>query len=468
MTFRHAAIGVLAMLAAAMFAAVFARPASAQERQMLRDKMIQWGDYDQFVVSGPGGARNCAETCANDPRCKAWTFIRPVNQCRLKHSVGPVVDNPCCVSGVKPDAEAADAGGKPAHCADYARAAIAANEQNMSQGCQLQGPRWSDDFQAHYSWCMGAHREQSATETQARASDIARCQQASNEDAGAKCDHFARISMVQVDSARKAHCALPPGDRRWANDIEVHRRACLEAPARVLATGIADREAVLTGCLAAAGEARQACDGYGNRAMEQVRAATASGCDIGGPRWSSSRAQQVQWCLSAAPATRRAEADARTQQLVVCTQQAAKRQQCGQYAEAATSQALRNVNENCGFEGPDWSRYKDEHAAFCMQAGESQLRQAIANRDAALQQCQSRAAVDPECDDYARRAVRIGEINAERSCGLDGQGWSSDYQDHYEFCLRSNPVERRRRAMEQRQALFACSTDHGFTLELGF
>ena len=444
-----------------------AATAWAQQDQAMRDKMIQAGDYDQFQVPGPGGVRACAETCANDPRCRAWTFVRPVNQCRLKYEVGQIVENPCCVSGVKPG-EAADAGGKQGFCSDYARNAVAANDQNMRQGCHLQGSRWSGDFQTHYSWCMGVHREEANTESEARSADLGQCQQTANADAAAKCDHYARISMVQIETAQKAHCSLPSGDLRWGDNLDDRRQACLQAPMRVLEHDIADREAVLATCLAAAGQPQEACHAYVDKAMEQVAAAAANGCDVSGPDWSSARAEHLHWCLNADPGARKGLIEQRGRQIIVCTQQAAKRQGCNQYAEAAVGQALRAANQQCDVRGPNWSRYKDEHVAFCMQASDNELHAASAYRESALEDCQAHATLDPECDDYAKRAVRLAAVNIDKTCGLEGEAWTTEYNDHYKFCIRSNPVERRRRAERLRHELFACSLDHGFKLELGF
>ena len=456
------------MLLAAAFLSLTPVPGLAQERQFLRDKIIFGGDYDQFTIAGQGGGRVCAETCANDPRCRAWTYIRPVNQCRLKHGAATIADNACCVSGVKPDTDTVENGGKQAFCADYARAAITANNQNNNLGCQLQGARWSDDFQAHYTWCMGAQRNDAASETQSRTNDLGHCQQAASEGAAAKCDHYARISMVQIETARKAHCAVPRDDRRWVNDIDIHRRGCLDAPARVLQTGIAERETVLTKCFAAAGQAHEDCDRYADKAVEQVANASAMGCDVSGSRWSTSRAEQMQFCLANDSGSRRAESEARVQKVAQCSEQTAKRHDCEQYADAAIAQALHGVNENCGFKGAAWSRYKDEHIAFCMQAGRAELRDADAGRDADLAQCQARATLDPACDEFAKREVRFGDVNARQNCGLEGDVWSDGYKEHYQFCLKSNPFERRIRVIQQRRDLFGCSIQHGFKLELGF
>ena len=457
----------IAMLAAALLLGLWATPSLAEDGGLLRDTMIQWGDYNQFKTAGPNGARACAETCASDPRCKAWTFVRPVSQCRLKHDAGPVVANTCCVSGYKA-AAASDAGGKGAFCADYARNAVTSANLNLSQGCELNGPRWGADFQAHYAWCMRVPRDNSSAETQARTLELGRCTSSANTDLDPKCNHYARVSMVQVETARKARCVLPANDGRWANDINVHKQACLRAPNRVFPAEISNREAALTACLASAGQADQSCGTYADKALQQVRDAAANACGFAGRPWSSSRALHLQWCSDASPAARKAEIDSRTEQLASCAQHAVKRKTCDQYADAAVQQSLRNENESCGFSGPNWSPYQDDHVAFCLQADGARLRNETAKRDASLQQCHAHNTVNAECDEYAKRAMRLSKINDQRDCGNDGELWGADYATHYQACTQSNPQERRDQMSERRQALFECSNDHGFTLELGF
>ena len=442
--------------------------ALAQDADMRRDKVVQTADYDRFRVAGPRGVRSCSETCTNDARCTAWTFEKISGLCHLKHDQGPMTDNTCCISGLKPTAAQADVGGKQGYCADYARAAVAANAQNTAQNCHLAGPRWSDDFQAHYTWCMGTHRDDVAAETAARNADVAQCQETANADASAKCDHFVRISKVQIETAKQAHCSLPQGDLRWGDNLEEQKQSCLRAPARVLEHTIAERETMLSRCFEAAGEAQEACNSYADKAIEQVGLATKTGCDVSGPVWSSSRAEHMQFCLRSGPGVAKAQADDRAKQIAVCSQQVARHSACDQYAEAAVQQAIQAGNQNCDVQGPNWSRYKDEHIAFCMQADDGQLRAAAAERDTGIKRCQERVAVDPDCDNFAKRSVQLTRINDEKDCGLDGEAWDNDYKVHYQFCVRSNPFERRRRFELLRRSLFACSLDHGFKLELGF
>lgn len=95
-------------------------PARAQSDEPVfqNDTMIQSGDYDSFKVPRRRGAGACAEACLRDPRCKAWTYIRTVEQCRLKYEVGVAVANKCCISGRK-DRKSAG-GSRQEFCADYA------------------------------------------------------------------------------------------------------------------------------------------------------------------------------------------------------------------------------------------------------------------------------------------------------------------------------------------------------------
>jgi len=67
------------------------------------------GDYTRFFVPS-GDPELCSARCDREVRCRAWTFSYPGTAsiggsssavCWLKSEVKPVVENPCCVSGVK-------------------------------------------------------------------------------------------------------------------------------------------------------------------------------------------------------------------------------------------------------------------------------------------------------------------------------------------------------------------------------
>jgi hypothetical protein len=62
-------------------------------------------DYRDFDLSDPG-YESCRDACAGDPKCKAYTYVKPGVQgpnarCWLKTSVPDSGSSACCVSGVK-------------------------------------------------------------------------------------------------------------------------------------------------------------------------------------------------------------------------------------------------------------------------------------------------------------------------------------------------------------------------------
>jgi PAN domain len=62
-------------------------------------------DYRSFDLPAPR-PELCRDACWNEPRCRAFTYVRPGVQgpsarCWLKHTVAPARPNDCCLSGVK-------------------------------------------------------------------------------------------------------------------------------------------------------------------------------------------------------------------------------------------------------------------------------------------------------------------------------------------------------------------------------
>lgn len=60
-------------------------------------------DYTSF--KGQAGAKSCQEDCIRDPKCKAWTYVKPrtfqdaEGRCWLKHSQPARTPNKDCISG---------------------------------------------------------------------------------------------------------------------------------------------------------------------------------------------------------------------------------------------------------------------------------------------------------------------------------------------------------------------------------
>jgi hypothetical protein len=63
------------------------------------------GDYRSFETPPDATGRACAAACESEPRCRAWTYLRPGYQgpaarCYLKDRVTTPRRRPCCISGV--------------------------------------------------------------------------------------------------------------------------------------------------------------------------------------------------------------------------------------------------------------------------------------------------------------------------------------------------------------------------------
>ena len=63
-------------------------------------------DYRNFAIYPPLNCDECQRACMQDPRCRAWTYVKPGvgrtrARCWLKNSVPPSVRNTNCISGVK-------------------------------------------------------------------------------------------------------------------------------------------------------------------------------------------------------------------------------------------------------------------------------------------------------------------------------------------------------------------------------
>ena len=121
---------------------------------------------------------------------------------------------------------------------------------------------------------------------------------------------------------------------------------------------------------------------------------------------------------------------------------------CDQYAKTAVSQYMKNMESACGFTGPAWSPDYNHHYDWCMrvprtqsEAGTSQRTDDLANRCGAVQPSQpegggTMSGSEVRCDQYAKTAISQNRQNMERACGFTGPAWVSEYNHHYDWCVR--------------------------------
>ena len=215
-----------------------------------QNSIIHSGDYDSFRVSPNRGWGACQRACKGDPRCRAWTFIKPGRQCRLKYSAGQSTRNNCCVSGVKRQQRVGAGrrrGGQQRFCSDYATEAVSVNEANLANRCRYRGRSWDANYVGHYQACLRLSRDRANDLAGDRRRMIKECSSHGDSSKEARCNHYVRVTGVQIATNQRAGCGFR--GRRWADNDSRHRRRCMNNTGAVSSDATLRRERKIRRCL---------------------------------------------------------------------------------------------------------------------------------------------------------------------------------------------------------------------------
>ncbi len=113
---------------------------------------------------------------------------------------------------------------------------------------------------------------------------------------------------------------------------------------------------------------------------------------------------------------------------------------CGQYAKTAQAQQQENIRLSCGFKGGRWLTNYSIHFDWCMGASTANANSETNTRNNQLNQCRNKGnrSNSAFCDGYAKSAVAHQQQNIQLRCGYTGGRWQSNYNNHYNWCMRSN------------------------------
>jgi PAN domain len=313
----HDLAAAFALALTILLMAVVVSPASAQ------DATSRLGaDYDIFSIGG-SDPKLCAAACAEDPRCKAWSFIKTIGQCRLKHTAVAPVANACCASGVKTVAP------RPARpeeiaCADYAVEALDQNNANITNQCGYRGPTWPVSFSDAYSRCLDASPRLRKAERDDRAQSIEECRTVVARSDELACDHYARLSVEEMKTNQQNRCRLR--GPLWSDRASDHVTYCQGVTRAVLADATVQREDAIRQCLGRTGvgtdDSERACAVYVDKSLSQVVQAQQLRCGraFSGPTWTPDQAQHFAFCQARPAKERDALLRQRADALVKCEQ----------------------------------------------------------------------------------------------------------------------------------------------------
>lgn len=286
--------------------------ASAVEQGQIR----LGSDYDIFQTGG-NDYKACERACNDDARCKAWTFLTNLGQCRLKHSEAPKFDNACCVSDVKRD-KPKDRRADEVLCSDFAVAALNDNNANLSNRCGYRGPLWSASFGDVFNRCLDISPDRRERESTQRAEALDDCRKLASRSQKLECDTVAKLALVQAKTQADNKCGF--NIAAWHLDEAKYAKVCAAADRSVRWDFLFRRETTLASCLARGGQADKDCDAYASLSVTQFRRAQQMRCGnaFSGLFWHANADDHYDWCRKAPKAERDRWIKRRSDQLDAC------------------------------------------------------------------------------------------------------------------------------------------------------
>lgn len=299
-------------LALGLALAAVGGPASAVEEGQIR----LGSDYDIFQT-GSNDYRACEKACAEDSRCKSWTFLTNLGQCRLKHSEAPKFDNSCCVSDIKRE-KPKDRRADEVLCSDHAVAALRDHNANLSNRCGYRGPLWSASFSELFNRCLDISPDRRTQESQQRSEAVEDCRKLASRSTKVECETIAKLAVQQVKSMNDNKCGFNPAN--WHGEEARYAKSCSNLDRSLRWDFLFRRETQLEKCLVRGGQGDKDCDAYASRSVTQFRRAQQMRCggSFSGLFWHANADDHYEWCRQAPKGERDRWISRRQQQLDDC------------------------------------------------------------------------------------------------------------------------------------------------------
>ena len=137
--------------------------------------------------------------------------------------------------------------------------------------------------------------------------------------------------------------------------------------------------------------------------------------------------------------------------------------ECRKYAERAVAQNRTNLKLHCGYTGPRWHSNFNTHYQWCMHVSPQARLHETRARSEQLAACSRNVNSNKsrECREYANRAVAQNRTNLKLHCGYTGPRWHSDFNTHYQWCMRASAQQRQYETRMRSEQLAACSNRGG-------
>ncbi len=378
----------------------------------MADTDLPGGDYRNFSLISPVPSF-CANVCARDSRCKAWTFSWPGKRgkrakCFLKDKLTKKSSDTCCISGVKSGFSlpgAARAGEKPA-----------------KEKPKEEKPKEPGKEAPARTPPAGQPDEKPGAKTQTPA-------ETQKPDSGKRSDGVDKKPLPPVKAEPdKPEAQTPERQEPDKPEAQTPERQEPQEPRKpqetpggetpppagtpaddqapeppVRDTSQPPEDTTLPRPRIDPQKAA-ACADYARKARAASALNRELGCGYGGARWNASYNGYYNWCLKNPPSAAQANTAARTRLIRQCRNQPPEMrgaraggdlESCARFSRLASALARRALRARCGFFGPWWTTDEAKIFRWCRNATVAQRRSALATRRAAVLRCENENSAMP-------------------------------------------------------------------------
>lgn len=114
-------------------------------------------------------------------------------------------------------------------CQAYAAEAVKQQKANKAKACGLKGGAWSEDFAAHFGWCLKASPTKRIAENNSRNQQLAGCftaqKTAGEQKMKDECAKYAATAVAQHNENLTRKCNFTGG--AWSKDWNAHFKWCM-------------------------------------------------------------------------------------------------------------------------------------------------------------------------------------------------------------------------------------------------
>jgi hypothetical protein len=132
---------------------------------------------------------------------------------------------------------------KESWCRQYANNAVSQHRQNLQHKCGYGGPRWQDNFDNHYNWCLTASIKRTKAEDKSRQNDVETCRRIN-----ARCRAYASTAVAQHRQNLSMGCGY--GGPAWQENYNNHYNWCRGETRRITDRETQGRTQALRDCAA--------------------------------------------------------------------------------------------------------------------------------------------------------------------------------------------------------------------------